>query len=156
MIFNGISRAIEFQLLLFDRDEWELMTGFRTISEPYYNIGLKLEIGNLEVITSIFISDVKKMIDWFDSLLLNKLVEPKLLVLHSQLSFDLVQANSSFNIVRITYHGTIPVPGIGGRSGYIDESLLKDFVECRMNTNELKKIIIDLKSELHCSLESYK
>jgi hypothetical protein len=156
MIFNGINnQKLEFQLRLFDRDEWELMTGLRTIMEPY-DIGLRLDVVNIEVLTSIYVSDVEKMIQWFDGLLVNKLVENKLLVLHNQLSFDLLQNNPNFNTIRIVYDGTLPVPGIGGCSEHIDDSLQKDCIECKMDSEDLDRIIIELKNELHNSLESYK
>jgi hypothetical protein len=155
MIFKGTNKTVEFQLLLFDPDKWELMTGFRTISEPY-SIGLRLKYEHLETFTSIFISDVKKMIDWLESLLLNKLFEPKLLVLHDQLSFDFLQIDSNFNTIQIVYDGTIPAQGMGGYSGNIDDFLLKYCVECKMNNEELRGIIIELKNEFYQALESYK
>lgn len=156
MIFNGINnQKLEFKLLLFDRDEWELMTGLRTITEPY-NIGLRLDMVKIEVLTSIFISDVNKMIQWFDSLHVKKSVEYKLLVLHNQLTFELLRNNANFNIIRIEYDGTLPVPGIGGGSGYIDDYLLKNSIECKMENEDLNRIIIELKDELYQSLESYK
>lgn len=156
MIFNGTNnKKIEFQLLLFDRDDWELMTGLRTITEPY-DIGLRLDMLKIEVFTSIYISDVNKMIQWFDDLQMNKSVECKLLVLHNQLTFELLQNNANFNIIRIEYDGTLPVPGIGGGSDYIDDSLEKDCIECKLDNENLDRIIIELKNELHQSLESYK
>jgi hypothetical protein len=156
MIFNGINnQKLEFQLRLFDKDEWELMTGLKTITEPY-DIGLRLDMDNLEVFTSISVFDVKKMIHWFDNLLLNKSAERKVSVLHNQLSFDLIQNDSNFNTIRIVYDGTLPVPGIGGFSEHIDDSLQKDCIECKTDNENLRKIIIQLKDELHQSLESYK
>ncbi|UFH33429.1 hypothetical protein LNP04_06900 [Chryseobacterium sp. C-71] len=156
MIFNGINnQKIEFKLLLFDRDEWELMTGSTTITEPY-DIGLRLDMVKIEVLTSIFISDVNKMIQWFDGLHVKKSVEYKLFVLHNQLTFELLQNNADFKTIRIEYDGTLPVPGIGGCSEYIDDSLQKDCIECKLDNENLNRIIIELKNELYQSLESYK
>ncbi|WP_343663043.1 WapI family immunity protein [Chryseobacterium mucoviscidosis] len=154
MIFKGINgQNVEFRLISFDPKEFELMTGIK-LEDDYepYDVGFNLIIGNRDMLASILISDVVKIVDWFEDLLNNKDVDLKLSVYHGQLSFDLLKNDFAKKIIRITNDGSVPIPGVGGYSGNLNEILKAYFVECEMDGKELETIIMDLKKELYHSL----
>ena len=154
MIFKGINgQNVEFRLISFDPKEFELMTGIK-LEDDYepYDVGFNLIIGNRDMLASILISDVVKIVDWFEGLLNNKDVDLKLSVYHGQLSFDLLKNDFAKNIIRITNDGLVPISGVGGYSGNLNEILKAYFVECEMDGKELETIIMDLKKELYHSL----
>ncbi|MEG1590459.1 hypothetical protein [Chryseobacterium sp.] len=154
MIFNGINnQKVEFRLIPFDAHEFEFLTGIK-VEEDYepHDVGFNLIIGNRDMFASILISDVIKIVDWFENLLYNKVVDSQLSVYHGQLCFDLLKNDFNKKIIRIINDGSIPIPGIGGYSGDLQEILKMYFVECEMSKNELETIIIDLKNELYHSL----
>ncbi|WP_294309891.1 hypothetical protein [uncultured Chryseobacterium sp.] len=151
MIFDGIdNQKLEFTLIPFDPHEYELMTGLVVGDDFEHNdVGFNLVIGNIEIFASLFISDVIKMIDWFEDLSLNKSVDLILSVYHGQLYFDLLKNDPDLKHIRITHDGSVPIPGCGGYSGNLEEIFKMYFVECEMNKWQLQKIVRELKSELY-------
>ena len=154
MVFKGVdNQQVVFNLKYYDDSE---ITGYIAESE-IIRLHLYLEIGETLSHTSILISDVEKIIKWFERLSLNNLIEPKLLIMDNQFYFDLIENNLSSKIVRITYDTTVPVPGIGGYSlapGYKYEDLFKKlYMECEIDNLELQRIIKELKTELQIELQ---
>jgi hypothetical protein len=150
MIFNGInSQKLELRLIPFDPHEFELMTGFK-VEDSFQPtiVDFNLIIGNKDMYSSILISDVIELIDWFEKFLLNKTVDSHLSIYHGQLCFDLLNDDADSKTIRITHDGSIPIPGNGGYSGNLDYMLKTHFVEYEISLKELNRIIIDLKKEL--------
>lgn len=130
-------------------DDIEEMTGFK--SEPISH-GLNLVIhGHYihDILTSISLSEILDVIDWFKGLLLKIPVKPELYILHNQLYFNLLKNDSHSKLIRITYDGTVPVPGVGGYSGNIEDFMKTYVMECEMDDHELRRIVVDLIDELH-------
>jgi len=147
MIFNGIhNQLIEFRLGYHDLEE---LTGIKEESD--YRI-LYLEIEGIDMSMCFLISDVNKIIEWLEGLLLNKSIKSRLLTSDNQLYFDLLKNNLSSKVIRITYDNTIPVPGFGAYSlepGQKKEDVFKKrFLECEMDNIELQKAVKELKIEL--------
>lgn len=147
MRFNGIyNQTIEFRLEYHNLEE---LTGIKEESD--YRI-LHLEIEEVGMCMSFLISDVKKIIEWFEGILLNKPIEPRLLTSYNQLYFDLLKNNLSSKIIRITYDDTTPVPGFGAYSlgpGIKKEDVFKKrSLKCEMDNIELQKIVKELRIEL--------
>jgi hypothetical protein len=151
MIFQGISnQKVEFTLIPFDPCEFELMTGIKVGDDfEHYDVGFNLVIDNIDMLANLFISDVIKMIDWFEDLSLNKNIDSTLSVYYGQLCFDLLKNDPDIKSIRITHDGSVPIPGCGGYSGDLEKILKMYFVDCEMNKCQLQKIAVELKSELH-------
>lgn len=152
MVFNGINnQKVEFTLIPFDPHAFELMTGIKVTDDfEHYDVGFNLVIGDRNMHASIFISDVKRMVDWFEALSLNKSVDSALSIYHSQLCFNLLK-----NDVPAAYAYHQWRFGIYSRLwrvfGKLEEILKMYFVECELNNWQLQKIAMELKSELHYS-----
>lgn len=150
MIFNGINnQIIEFRLEYHDLEQ---LTGIKEKSN--YRI-LYLAIEGINSSMCLLISDVNKIIEWFEGLLLNKSIEPKLSTLDNQLYFDLLKNNPGSKVIRITHDNTIPVPGFGAYAlepGQKKEDVFKRrFLDCEMDNMELQRIVRELKIELATS-----
>lgn len=133
-------------------DGLEEMTGLK--SEPISH-GLKLVIdvhdiqGIHEILTEIMLSEILEILDWFKGLLLKIPVKPDLSILHNRFYLNLLKNDPHSKTVRITYDGTVPIPGVGGYSGNIEYFLRTYVIECEMNDNELRNIVVNLIDELH-------
>ncbi|WP_299840307.1 hypothetical protein [uncultured Tenacibaculum sp.] len=104
---------------------------------------------------SILISDIKQVIKWFESLILNNMTQEIILINDKQLQFELLENNTSYKKIRITHDSSIPVPGLGGYSlspGLKYEDVFKKLsIESEMNTSELQRIVDELTNELNDS-----
>ncbi|WP_420572558.1 WapI family immunity protein [Kordia sp.] len=154
MIFKGLNhKHIDFSLEYFDQAE---LTGFYTQLE-ITGLSLYLQIEDALTMTSILVSEVEKIINWFEKLLLNEPVEPRLLTMNDQFYFDLVENNSDSKLIRITHDNTVPVPGVGGYSlapGTKKEDFFKKvFVDCEMNSMEIERVVKKLRAELDIEME---
>lgn len=151
MVFNGINnQKVEFTLIPFDPHAFELMTGIKVTDDfEHYDVGFNLVIGDRNMHASIFISDVKRMVDWFEAFSLNKSVDSTLSVYHGQLCFNLLKNDVPAKHIRIINDGSVSIPGCGGYSGNLEEIVKMYFVECELNNWQLQKIAMELKGELH-------
>lgn len=143
MVFKGIDNQIEeFTLIPFDPQEFELMTGIKVGDDfEHDEVSFNPVIGNIDMIASLLIPDVIKMIDWFKGLSLNKSVNLTLFVYYGQLCSDLLKNDPNIKRIRITRDGSVPILGCGGSSGSLEEILKMYFVECKMNKWQLQKIV---------------
>lgn len=151
MIFDGINnQKVEFTLIPFDPHEFELMTGIKTEDDfNHDDVGFNMVIGNRDMSASLLVSDVIKMINWFEDLSSNKNVESTLSVYYGLLCFDVLKNDPDIKSIRITYDGSVPIPGCSGYSGDFDEILKMYFFECEMDKGQLHRIAVELKSELY-------
>jgi hypothetical protein len=154
MIFKGLNDEIlQFDLEYTDDSE---LTGFIWQSE-ISRLGLYLIFMNEYTSSSILVSDVEKVIEWFENLSLNKLVEPKILIFNDELYFDLLENNSNSKVIRITKDSTISIPGAGGyylsSGARIEDFLKKTSINCVMDDLEIERVAKKLKSELEIELE---
>ncbi len=155
MIFKATNnQTAEFTLVEFDYENFQETTGIKwdftkekSETLPIY-IGIGIDVWS----SSILISEVEKIIDWFEGLLIDREIPSKISVLDNQFYFDLLENNQNSRILRITHDTSLPVPGIGGYSlplGAKKEDVFKKLsVECKIDDKELEGIIIQLKKEL--------
>lgn len=154
MIFKGINHTnLHFDLEY--RDYYEL-TGYIYQSE-ITSLHLDLSYLNMLFSTSISISEVQQLIDWFEELLLNEYIQTKLLILDNRFSLESLKSDSKLKTVRIIYDTTIPIRGMGGY--YISPDAKKeDFleklsIECEMDNLEIERISKKLTAELQIELQ---
>lgn len=154
MIFKEINNNhLHFDLEY--RDDSEL-TGFIWQSE-ITRLGLYLSFSNSFTSSSILVTDVENLIQWFENLSLNQFVEPKVLIFDNQLFFDLLENNSNSKIIRVTYDRTVPITG-GGAYSISPEAKKEDFFvktsfNCEMDDLEIERIAKKLKAELQIELQ---
>ncbi|MVO08145.1 hypothetical protein GOQ30_03070 [Flavobacterium sp. TP390] len=122
------------------------------------SLRLYLNLGNIFFDNvSILVSEVQEIIEWFEKLLFNKSVEPKLLILDNQFYFDLLENDSNSKVILITYDTTIPVPGNGGyylpSGAKKEEFFKKTSIKFEMDNLEIERISKKLKAELQVELE---
>ena len=155
MIFNATNnQTVEFTLSENYTEGFEEVTGIEwaILNENSETLPIVVGIGTDVWNSTILISEVEKIIDWFEGLLMDKEIPSKILILENQFYFDLLENNKKYKILRITHDTTVPIPGIGGYSlpaGVKEEDVFKKLsVECKYDFEELKTITIQLKEEL--------
>ncbi|WP_445711725.1 hypothetical protein [Flavobacterium sp.] len=104
---------------------------------------------------SILISDIEQVIEWFESLLLNKVVKEIILANDKQLQFELLENKPNYKKVKITHDSSISVPGMGAYSlapGLKYEDVFKKIsIESEMDRAELQRIVEELINEFNDS-----
>jgi len=155
MIFNATNnQTAEFTLFEFNYENFEEVTGLKWDFTNGKSKTLPIDVGIGTDIwsSSILISEVEKIINWFEGLSIGKEIHSKILVLDNQFYFDLLENNQNFKILRITHDTSVHVLGIGGYSlppGVKKEDVFKKLsIEYKIDDEELEKIIIQLKEEL--------
>ncbi|AXG70255.1 hypothetical protein KORDIASMS9_02494 [Kordia sp. SMS9] len=154
MVFKGIyDDFLYFDIEYQDQSE---QTGY-ICQQEINQLSLYLSFSNKLCFSAILVSEVQEVIRWFEKIALNKSVEPKLVILHKQFYFDLLENNSNLKVIRITYDTTIPIPGMGGYSlapGSKKEDLFnKNFFECEMDNQEIERVVKKLTAELQIELQ---
>ena len=154
MVFKGIND--DFLNFTIEYADYSEHVGF-IWQQEISQFKLYLSFWNELNFASILVSEVEDIIQWFENILLNKPVEPKLILLNDQFYFDLLKNDSNQKLIRITYDTTIPIPGVGGYSlapGMTKEDLFKKVaIECQMDNIEIERIVKKLKTELEIELE---
>ncbi|WP_299156836.1 hypothetical protein [uncultured Tenacibaculum sp.] len=153
MIIEGTNgQKLTFSLIFIKKPKVCEQTGFVYTEKPkLINLPLHLGIDNSVWHTSILISEIKELIQWFKNLLLNKIPNKQVLTNERQLQFDLLENNPEFKRIRITHDTSIPILENGAyslASGLKYEDVFKkSFIEFEMGEIELKRIIEELTSE---------
>ena len=154
MLFKGLNNEnLHFDLAYTD---YAKLTGYVGQSE-ITRLSLYLNYKNRQTASSILVSDVLKIIEWFENLTINKIVEQKILVFNKQLYFDLLKNNFDRKVIRITYDTTVPTSGKGAYSlspGAKREHFSTIIsVKCEMDNLEVERVVKKLKAELQIELE---
>jgi hypothetical protein len=118
---------------------------------------LYLNMENFQTRSSILVADVHQLIEWFEQLSKDKIVEPEVLILNNQLCFDLLKNNSNTKLIRVTYDSTVPIPGQGAfqlsPGARKEDFSKKNALQCEMDQIAIESVVTELKDELQAELE---
>ncbi len=104
-------------------------------------LNVKSKCGNWETTDpSLLTSEVKEIINWLDNLSMNKWTERNLSFLEPNLEFDLIKSLTDLKTVRISFD-------LESRPNGADEEK-EYYVDCELNSEELKNIAQELIQEL--------
>jgi hypothetical protein len=154
MKFIGTNNyTFEFFLKPIDNNQQEEITGFRLTGVPIdckfiFLIENKI-IGDVhEIGTGIYLSEIDNIIEWFESILLNKHIEPNFFFYHEQFQFYLLKKDGNLNKIQLNFDGIKPIPSCGGSSGNLKDFMKKYNLEFDIDNHEIKKIVTELNSKL--------
>jgi hypothetical protein len=140
--------------LQFKYHDLELLTGIKEESD--YCV-LNLKIKDAQTSGSILISDAKKIIDWFEGILLTERIDLTLFLPAYGLSFELVENKLTSKIIRITLDHGAATRGNGAYSlsskAKRADFSQKIFTECNMDDIELQRTVNELKAELNSCIK---